>query len=627
MQTVRKWLVRGPVLVLAVALLAVRAPAAENRARERAPEAEERLRRDVEFLAADECEGRGPATRGINKAADHIAAELKKAGLKPGGQGGSYFQHFTMPGARLLRPATLTLRGPLGQEVRLAPGTDFHPMGLSYTGAYKDVPVVFAGYGADAGSKDFKYSDFDGLDVAGKVVVVLRDAPGAGNRFASFDGQNRRKHASLTQKMLNAEKRDALGVLFVNDADTAKDGDDLLDFGYSSASVRIMDVPKVPAFHVRRHVLEKLLSGSGAPALEAIERRIDRELKPASFPLTGWTVSFDVQVKRDTIDLKNVVGVLEGKGPRADETVVVGAHYDHLGYGGPNSLSGSKKMAIHNGADDNASGTAALIELARRFARDPQRQGRRVVFIAFSGEELGLLGSNYYCKHPPFAHAGTAAMVNLDMVGRVVKDDKSGLEKLQVHGVGTSKGFADAIDRLNANYNFALRKVASGFGPSDHSSFYAKKVPVFFLFTGDHPDYHRPGDDSHKINYGGLRRVTDLTEDLVAYLATVPQKPEYVEVKDGRAGPRPGGRPGIRLGIRPEYGDDEPGVLVGGVSAGDPAARAGIKEGDRIVEMNGKPIKNLEGYMIFLGTQKQGNTIDVGLLRDGKKIGLKVKLD
>ena len=620
MQKAWKMSARGAALVLAGLAVLMQVQAVEKPVRTRAEVAESRMRRDITFLASDECEGRGPTTQGINKAADYIVEHFKKAGLKPAGDAGTYFQHFTIPGAHLKRPATLSLRGPQGQEITLRQGTQFHPLGLAASGASNDVPVVFAGYGITVNSKGLQYDDYAGIDASGKVVIVLRDTPLATNRWASFDGQNRRRHGALTQKLSNADKHGALAIVFVNDADTAKDGDDLLDFDYLAASRLPKDL-KLPAFHLRRAVLESMLSTSGR-SLGAIERDIDRTVKPHSLELKGWTMSFGVKVQRDTLGLKNVIGVLEGKGPLADETVVVGAHYDHLGYGGLSSLAGLKKMAIHHGADDNGSGTTAIMELARRFGALPNRQGRRLVFMCFSGEEMGLLGSAHYCKHPIFPLDKTVAMVNLDMVGRL-KKDKTGAEALQVHGVGTSKGFEELIDRLNKGYEFKLRKVKGGFGPSDHSSFYGVKVPVFFFFTGDHPDYHRPSDVAERINVPGMRKVTDLTEMLLAYLATVAERPKYIKIEGGGFGPRPA----ITLGIRPgDYSGDD-GILVGGVSEGRPAARAGIKEGDLIVQMGDKPIKNMSAYMVFMRGQKKGTTIDVTVLRQGKKQTLKVKLD
>jgi hypothetical protein len=359
-----------------------------------------------------------------------------------------------------------------------------------------------------------------------------------------------------------------------------------------------------------------------------LEQDIDRTLQPHSAPLTGWTATLEVNVNRPGVPVKNVVGVLEGSGPLAQETVVLGAHYDHLGYGGFGSLARNKDRegAIHHGADDNGSGTTTLIELARRFAQRPNRQGRRLVFMAFTGEESGLFGSAHYCKEPLFPLADTVAMINLDMVGRLRPDKESHKEKLTVYGTGSAKTFDGLLESVNKKYDFQLQKIASGEGPSDQQSFYFKNIPVLFFFTGDHADYHKPTDTVDKINVAGMGHIADLVEDLVEHLETVPERPEFVKVPR-----RPGSggrmRGGPTLGIMPEYGAEGDGVLVGGVIEGRPAAKAGFKEGDRIVEMAGKPVKNLEVYMALMAGHKKGDVFDIGILRDGRKMTLQVTLE
>jgi Zn-dependent M28 family amino/carboxypeptidase len=306
--------------------------------------------------------------------------------------------------------------------------------------------------------------------------------------------------------------------------------------------------------------------------------------------------------------------------------VVVGAHYDHLGYGGAGgSLAGLKRMAIHHGADDNGSGTTTVMELARRFAAMPGRQGRRLLFMTFSGEELGLLGSAHYCRAPLLPLADTVSMLNLDMVGRLRPDKDSGLDKLLSEGSGTAAAFKDLVDKLAKKHAFKMVNKPSGFGPSDHASFCAKKVPVLFFWTDYHADYHRPSDTSDKINVPGMRRIADLGEDVLLYLTTVEKRPAFVEVKGG--GPLSPSMNGPRLGIRPSYGDDGDGVLLEGVQGGGPAAQAGLKEGDRIIEMAGKPVKNLQTYMEVMSGQKKGGTLEVRIIRDGKKMTVKVKLE
>jgi hypothetical protein len=372
-------------------------------------------------------------------------------------------------------------------------------------------------------------------------------------------------------------------------------------------------------------VVDEMLQSSLKTDLAEIEKGIDANLKPRSAPIKGWTASLEVNIKRKLIPAQNVVGVLEGSGPLARETVVVGAHYDHLGYGGPSSLAKDRrKKQIHYGADDNASGTTVLMELARRFGQDPRREGRRLVFIAFSGEESGLLGSEHFCEHPLFPLANTAAMVNLDMVGRLRPDKKTQKDRLEVHGTGTSAKFSALIDRLSKKFDFKIQKQAGGLGPSDHASFYAKQIPVLFFFTGNHADYHRPSDTSDKINVPGMRRVADLVQATVSDLAATTDRPKYIYVKGhARTGRGPAGP---RLGIMPAgYNDDVPGVLIGAVSENGPAEKGGLKEGDRIVELAGKPVKNIQVYMVILATQKRGQPLDVGILREGKKMTLKVK--
>jgi hypothetical protein len=587
--------------------------AAQARAANEAIEA--RLRKDVTFLASDECEGRGITTQGINRAADYIAHEFQEAGLKPAGSEGSYFQPFTMRGpSKLGSPNTLVLHGPLGQRIELTQGEQFQVLGLSGSGKLS-APLVFAGYGMT--SKDTNYDDYKGIDVTGKVVLLIRKTP-------RFDRRSSAYYAALSTKATNAAEHHAAAVIIVNDRGTAEARDDLMQFGYTAQDSQ----SELPALQLRRAVVDTLFQSALGPPLLDVEQDIDRDLRPRSAALAGWTVDLEVHVERPGIPVKNIVGMLEGSGPLAQQTVVIGAHYDHLGYGSFGSLARPKEQgnAIHHGADDNGSGTTTLIELARRFGRMPNRQGRRLVFIAFTGEESGLFGSAHYCKEPLLPLADTVAMLNLDMVGRLRSDTESHKDKLIVYGTGSATSFDTLIESVNKKYDFQLKKIASGMGPSDQQSFYLKNIPVLFFFTGDHPDYHRPSDTADKINVAGMERVADFVEDLIAYLESVPERPKYVKVPNSRgpSGMRGGGP---RLGIMPEYGDDGEGVLLSGVVEGAAAAKAGLKEGDRIVEMAGKPVKNLESYMALMAGQKKGDVLEVGVLRGGTKLTLKVTLE
>lgn len=578
---------------------------------------EARLKTDIFFIGSKECEGRGPTTAGLDKAADYIANKFKESGLKPVGKAENFFQPFTIPGQVLTGQAKLTLAGPGGKKFALKQGGDFQPMGLAGGGELKDAPLVFAGFGIK--SETLKYNDYADLDVRDKVVVVLRDSPKAGTKEANTWAAV----ASLTKKIQTAEKEGALGVLIVNDSTTADD--DLIDFAWTSISRGGAAAAKIPAFHVSRKVVDQLLDGTGKKLAER-EAAIVKDTKPASLELKGWTAQGTLPSKLGTVPLKNIIGVVEGKGPLADETIVVGAHYDHLGYAAAGgSMARVKKPTMHNGADDNGSGTTAVLELARRFAAQKDREGRRIVFMLFSGEEMGLLGSVHYCKEPLLPLNKTVAMVNLDMVGRMPRDEKTGKDRLLVEAHTTAKEWGPLVEKLNEKHGLALKMDSKGIkGDSDHFSFYRKDIPVIFYWTGTHPDYHRPTDTPEKINIEGMRKIVNLADDTLAHLAATKTPPVYQKTTIVGGGGR---ATGPRLGFLPKYVEGTEGVLVEDVIEGRPAEKGGLKKGDVIVELAGKPVMNLTNFMALMATHKVGVEIDVVILRDKEKKTFKVKPD
>jgi Zn-dependent M28 family amino/carboxypeptidase len=581
-----------------------------------------RMKKDLTYIASDECEGRGVTTKGINLAADYIAGQFKQIGLAPGGVEGTYFQPFTMHGAaKLGTPNVVSFRGQLGQEIDLTQDKQFRVLGLSGSGTASG-DVVFAGFGI-TGTK-INYDDYQGIDVPGKIVMILRKTPRAGNTTDPFDGQLSTYHASLAAKVENAVKHKAAAILLVNDRETASTADPLLDFGYSAASE--VSAP-IPAVHLSRAFADSMIRTSLGKNLKEIEEEIDFALKPQSVALKGWTGRIQTTVDRSGTQAKNIIGVLPGSGPLANEIVVIGAHYDHLGFGGFGSLARDlKEPAIHHGADDNGSGTTLLMELSRHFASLPNRQGRKLVFMAFSGEESGLIGSAYYCKNPLFPLADTVAMINLDMVGRLRSDEVTKKDKLIVYGTGSAGGFNDLVDSLNKKFDFQFKKVATGMGPSDQQSFYLKNIPVLFFFTDVHPDYHRPSDTVEKINFAGMVKIAEFVEQLAATLTTVASRPVYVKVTSTDSASTPHTAvPSV--GIRPSYADEGPGVLLDGVSEGRPAAKAGVKGGDRIVEISGKPCNNMETYMSLMGGVKRGDLVEFTILRAGQKLKVKIETE
>jgi hypothetical protein len=600
-------------LLLALGLIGLIGQAA--RAQEKDAIAE-RMKKDITFLASDECEGRGVGTLGLDLAAQYVAVQFKMAGLKPGGVNGTYFQPFPFAtNPKLDGTSKLTVNGSDG-NYRLRQGTDFQVLGTSAAGSLT-APVVFVGYGVTARGID--YDDYAGVDVKGKIVIALRRLPRWKDIENPFDGANKDEHAALEQKQFRAQAAKAAAIILVNDESEAKD--ELMPF---SALARGIITVSIPFVQMKRAALDELLKEGTGKSLAEYEKAIDADLKPRSTVLKNITMTMNIKVKRQETMVKNVIGVLEGSGPLANETIVVGAHYDHLGYGFTGGSLGGKAGAgkIHHGADDNGSGSTSVIELARRFGAMKGREGRRIVFMTFTAEERGLIGSRHYCRvEPLFPLKDTAAMYNLDMVGRLKEPkDADSKSKLLMLGSETGKGLSDLVEKHNPG--FELVKDTTGvFGASDHYSFYQQKIPVLFFWTGFHPDYHRPTDTSDKINVAGMKKIADFSEKIIGELSSNPKRFEYVAIKSNF---NPGGPRGPRLGVTPDYEFGGKGLRLEDISAKGPADQAGLKKGDVIIEIAGKAIANVDAYMAAMKTQKSGTEIEIRILRDNQEMLLKV---
>jgi Zn-dependent M28 family amino/carboxypeptidase len=591
-----------------------------------------RMKADLYFLAGPECEGRGVGTAGLDRAADYVAAAFKAAGLK------TSFQPFTMNDYPELVGAS-TLTAAVGDaRVAFDEKLDFAPTGYS-SGGRLDAGVVFVGHGVTA--PGLKYDDYAGVDVAGKWVIAVRSTPRPGEtgdkRFDTTTPPGKDSpFAALALKFDTAVEKKAAGIIFVSDAVNAGDADPLISFDdHKNRTI----TARLPVVHLKRAAASKLLKAALGKTLAELEAENDRTLKPVSAELPNTRITADVGVRRAAIPVRNVVGVLDGSGPLADETVVVGAHYDHVGYGkGGHGAGGKAELGkLHAGADDNASGTTGLIELARRFGAMKDRRGRRLVFVAFTGEEWGLWGSKYYCDHPLYPLSKTAAMVNLDMIGRMrpAAGDWLGLTtkpKVIMYGTGTGDTFPRTVEAAEERYGLKIQKIAAGGGRSDHESFYLKKVPVLFLFTGLHEQYHRPSDTPDTIDVPAMTTVVSLTEDVVLDLSSALARPKYqvptgVAAEDPlnphAAATMPGG--GVKLGVRPDYaymGGD--GMRLEGVTGGGLGSKAGLKDGDVIVEIAGVPVRSVEGYMAAMGGRRPGQPFEVIVVREGRRTPLRV---
>jgi hypothetical protein len=449
----------------------------------------ERLAEDVRTLAGEDWRGRRAGTPGGDAAASWIAEEFAELGLAPG-VAGSYLQRFSfIEGAQLGSGNRLRVGN---QKYR--PGRDFQPLAFSSSGAAKG-EVVFAGYGISAPAAG--YDDFAGVDVHGRVALVLRYAPRPG------PGPDLSPLSSLKRKAAAARRHGATALLVATGWRGPGYRDDLVPFRIDAS----LEDAGLPVVSVKRSVAEGLFYGSGRSLRDA-EREIEEQGTPSSQPL-AVRVELAADLEPVRAATQNVIGVIRGRD--GGESVVVGAHYDHLGMGGSGSLE--RVDAPHPGADDNASGTAAMLELARSLASRPERLRRDVVFIAFGAEELGLLGSTHFVENPTLPIASVVAMANLDMIGRL----ESGA--LGIHGVGTSPAWPALVEEAARGLDLPLRLHEDGFGPSDHASFLAVGRPVLFFFTGIHSDYHRTGDTADKVDTVGLARIVALAERVVERLA------------------------------------------------------------------------------------------------------------
>ena len=474
-------------------------------------EIETSLQNYAKYLASDELEGRGTGLEGNRKAAEFIKNFFTNFGLKPVND--SYYQEFfTVTETKLIDKNEIiisfnqsdnqnTLSISSQNKITWTVGENYIPLNFSNNGTIQ-TNLVFAGYGIS--STENNYDDYENIDVSGKTVIVLRGNPDGDNPHSKFES-----HSSLRYKSTNAREHKAGAIVFV---DTGED-QELINLSAN----RVGSESGIIAIHADRISIEKLFEDDNSLA-----KRIDginNSKKPNSFEINNTKMELTVNLEQIKKSTSNIIGFVPGTNTSfSDEYIIVGAHFDHLGFGGENSRYSGNEPIIHHGADDNASGTSAMLTLAEKISENPVE--RPVIFMGFTGEEYGLLGSAYYCKNPLVPLEETIFMLNLDMIGRMDEN------KLNVHGSGTSTKWEPMLDSLGTVYNFDISTSSSGWGPSDHSSFYAQNIPVLFLFTGLHDDYHRPSDTWDKLNYERLAQIVSFSESLVQTVAANPEKPD-----------------------------------------------------------------------------------------------------
>ncbi len=525
----------------------------------------DQMQYDVKFLASDRLEGREAGTPGEKLAADYIAAKFGNVGLMPRGDSTSYLQAFTFSGAPFLGSANSLQIG----RSKLTVDTDYTVLPFSDTGVVRG-KVMKALYGIQA--PELNYDDYSGLDPKGRIVALSVSSPDGIHPHSKYLAYH-----ELKERAEKAAERGASAVVFYNDDPDATDPTSEFTSHASACTIPVL-----------------FLKGE-----RYVELVIDNN-----------PIVIGVDIQREQRTAYNVVGMLDhGK----DNVVVIGAHFDHLGWGDDGSLHRGEK-AIHNGADDNASGVAVMLQLTRDLLEMDHTRENDYLFIAFSGEEKGLYGSNYWTKHPTVPIEQLNYMINLDMVGRL---DSAG--SIGINGVGTSPAWAGLKDKLVGDLK--VKTTESGIGPSDHTSFYLQGVPAIHFFTGTHSDYHKPSDDEEKVNYEGMLRVTRYIASLISDLND-DGKLAFTKTVDADNEEAP--RFTVTLGVVPDYLFDGKGMRIDGITEGKPASNAGLQVGDVVVRLGELDVTDMMSYMKALSALKKGDTAPLKVMRKEEVVNTEV---
>ncbi|NOU47267.1 MAG: M28 family peptidase [Bacteroidales bacterium] len=564
----------------------------------------ESIRTNLSWLASDSLKGRFPGTAEDAITASYIKNEFEKAGL-------SFFDNNAFQSFEVVTSVlpgnnnSLLIDGISGTY-----NSDYSVFGFS-ANASSESDVVFAGFGMIIDTDSLKWNDYENIDVSGKWVLVLKGDPEPENNDSKFI-----PFADTRAKAMYAKDKGAAGILFIGGKmNNPKDEIAPLLFERSVISSGIAAIDLKAAWAAK-------LLFPVTPALDSIESLMMKGIKPDVFKI-GCKVNAVTELIQQKVTTHNIVGYIEGNDAiLKNEYIIIGAHYDHLGFGGEGSGSRMPDtVAVHHGADDNASGVSGIIGLSAQIAKNKIGFKRSLIVVAFSAEEMGLLGSRYFVKNLPVPKVNIIAMLNFDMIGRL-NEKKS----ISVGGTGTAVEWEPMLNDLTAESGLTMAFSPEGFGASDHASFYAEDIPVLFFSTGAHADYHTPMDVWEKINFEGLKMVLDLGDAMLVKLLNSSNRLTFQE-----AGPkeRTTGRRGFKvtLGIMPDFTSTETdGLGVGGVTKGAPAERAGMLKGDKIVGLNGMPVGTIYDYMNRLKQLKPGQRVNVDIVRNGAKIVLIVDL-
>ena len=556
------------------------------------------LKKHIKYLSSDKLEGRKAGTEKERISAQYIAKYFNKASLKDFDE--NYLQKFNFASGLVL-----SSRNEMGlSDLTLEPGVDFLPLGFS-SSASCSASVIFAGYGITG--DELNYNDYKNINVQDKIVLALRYSPEFNNPHINIE-----EHESLRKKAMIARENGARGFILVDgnpEAENTALKKLKTDKSYSDIGI--------PVVQITREIADFLLIQLKTSISQLQDSIVyNKNPAPISFD-TGLIAVINTDIEKTIVESQNVIGFIPGSGNLMEEFIVVGAHYDHLGWGGEGSGSlDPDAHAVHNGADDNGSGTSSLLELAEYFSmvniNSINRRG--LIFAAFGGEEEGLLGSSHFVDNPPVNINNIAAMLNMDMIGRLEEN------KLVVGGTGTSSVWHELLNNLNED-SLHLSFDEEGFGASDHQSFYLKDIPVIFFFTGAHSDYHRPSDDIDKINFSGLQLITEYIKRITKQLITMEIKPDFQKVESERKS-----RTGfsVYVGTIPDYTFEGTGMRLNGIREKGPGGKAGLKTGDIMLKFGETEILSIYDYMYALQDAKPETPVQVIIDRGGTTLTLTI---
>ena len=558
-----------------------------------------KLYNHVEYLASNELEGRYPGTSGGLAAAEYIRYEFKRSNIDLMLNDG--FQDFDfISGVKLGENNLFTFNNDLFIVEK-----DFMP--LSFGGKSSlNASIFVAGYGFEIDQDSLFWNDYAAYDISGKWVMIFRGSPSGNNPHDKYND-----YTSLRKKALVAKDNSAAGVIFVT-GEQFDLKDNLIKLSYEQSQQDI----GIPIINITRDVADILLKSS-EKTVSLLEKELNSNLSDFDSFFIDEFVNVTTDVYYEKKNTQNVVGIIHGQDNiLKNEYIVIGAHYDHIGYGGNNSSSRRPYLnEVHNGADDNASGVSILIELVNSIKNiNPKRS---VVFVGFGAEEMGLLGSKYFVDSRIIPEDKIHIMINMDMVGRLNKN-----EVLSISGTKTAGVLEDVLNDVLNSSSLKHTFSASGYGPSDHSSFYVKDIPVLFFFTGAHTDYHTPYDDINTLNYKGMKKIEKFIFSLVKELDDI-EKLQFSKTEDKKES-----RPSkfkVTLGIMPDYVfKDVKGLRVDIVIPDKPAYKGGLKDGDIIIRIDDKPVGDIYEYMHRLSELSPGQKAIVVVLRNNEKMEFEV---